>query len=120
MDWSLVFIHPTCQDILWYSPGVCPSLGLSTKLVSRIQTEPLKLGPSNSHTTYDRRTAPINFQGKGSKITCYRLLLNPVNTIHTELSQLGPSNFVRILLMTRTNPIDFKVMGQRSRSHARR
>ena len=42
-----------------------------------------------------------------------------VNTIQTEPLQLGPSNLVHILLMTRggTLPI-FKVRGQRSRSHA--
>ena len=43
-----------------------------------------------------------------------------VNTIQTELFQLGPSNFVYILLMTRGRTLlIFKVMGQRSRSHTR-
>ena len=55
--------------------GVRPSVGLSIKLVNRIQTEPF---------------------------------------------QLGLSNLVHILLMTRGQTLlIFKVMGQRSRSHAR-
>ena len=42
-----------------------------------------------------------------------------VNTIQTELFQLGSSNLVHILLMTRGQTLlMFKVMGQRSRSHA--
>ena len=42
-----------------------------------------------------------------------------VNTIETEPFQLGPSNLVHILLMTRGRTLlIFKVRGQRSRSHA--
>ena len=60
----------------------------------------VKLG---THTTYDKGTNPIDFQGHGSKVkvTRYTLLLNLVNTIQTEPFQLGPSNLVHILLMTR-------------------
>ena len=44
---------------------------------------------------------------------------NLVNTIQAEPFQLGPSNLVHILLMTRgPHLLIFKVMGQRSRSHA--
>ena len=42
-------------------------------------------------------------------------MLNLVNTIQTELFQLGPSNLVHRLLMTRgLHLLTFKVMGQRS------
>ena len=42
-----------------------------------------------------------------------------VNTIQTEPLQLGPSNLVHILLMTRERTLlIFKVWGQRSRSQA--
>ena len=42
-----------------------------------------------------------------------------VNTIQTELLQLGPSNLVHIFLITRGQHLFiFKVSGQRSRSHA--
>ena len=46
---------------------------------------------------------PIDFQGQGSKVkvTRYTLLFNLVNTIQPEPFQLGPSNLVHILLMTR-------------------
>ena len=77
----------------------------------------VKLG---THTTYDKRTNPIDFQGQGSKVkvTRYTLLFNLVNTIQTEPFQLGPSNLVHILLMTRGQTLlIFTVMGQRSRSH---
>ena len=70
-------------------------VGLSTKLVNMIQTEPfpartVKLG---IHATYDKRTNPIDFRGHGSKakVTRKTLLLNLVNTIHTESFQLEPS-----------------------------
>ena len=101
----------------------CLSVRLSTKLVNRIQTEPLQLGPSKlgTHTTYDKRMNPIDFQGQGSKVkvTSYTLLLNLVNTIQTEPFKLGSSKFVHILLMTRgRHLLIFKVRGQRSRSHA--
>ena len=70
----LIFICPTCRDVLWYGVGVSLSVRLSTKLVNTIQTEPF---------------------------------------------QLGPSNLVHRLLMTRGwHQLTFKVMGQRSRSHA--
>ena len=75
----------------------------------------IKLG---THTSYDKRTTPIDFQGQGSKVevTRYTLLLNLVNTIQTEPFQLWPSNLVRTLLMTRGwHLYIFKVMGQRSK-----
>ena len=48
---------------------------------------------------------PIDFQGQGSKVkvTNYTLLLNLVNMIQTKLLNLGLSNLVLILLMTRLN-----------------
>ena len=57
----------------------------------------------STHTTYNKRTTPIDFQGHGStvKVTRYTLLLNLVNTIKTEPFQLGPSNLVHIILMIR-------------------
>ena len=77
--------------VLWYGvgvclgvpPTVCQSVGLSTKLVNMIQTEPFQLG---THTAYDKRTKPIDFQGHGSKVkvTRYTLLLNLVNMIQTK------------------------------------
>ena len=75
----------------------------------------IKLG---THTSYDKRTTPIDFQGQGSKVevTRYTLLLNLVNMIQTEPFQLWPSNLVRTLLMTRGwHLYIFKVMGQRSK-----
>ena len=71
-----------------------------------------------THTSYDKRTTLINFQGQGSKVevTRYTLLLNLVNMIQTEPFQLWPSNLVRTLLMTRRwHLYIFKVMGQRSK-----
>ena len=48
------------------------------------------------------------------------LSTNLVNTIQTEPFQLGPSNLVYILLMTKGQHILlFKVRGQRSRSHTK-
>ena len=124
----VVFIRPTCRDVLLYGagvclsvrPSVCLSVRLSTKLVNTIQTatRTVKLG---THTPYDKRTNPIDFQGQGSKVkfTSYTLLLNLVNTTQTEPFQLGLSNLVHILLMTRgRHRMIFKVRGQRSRSHA--
>ena len=64
---------------------------------------------------------PVDFQGQGSglKVTGYTLLLNLVNRIQMEPFQLGLSNLVHILLMTKGQQIlIFKVMGQRSRSHS--
>ena len=83
-----------------------------------VSSRTVKLG---TYTTYDKRTNPIDFQGHGSKVkvTRYTLLLNLVNMIQTEPFQLGPSNLVHILLMTRgLTLLIFKVMGQRSRSRA--
>ena len=62
---------------------------------------------------------PIDFQGQGSKVkvTRYTLLLNLVNTIQTKPFQLGQSNLIHILLMTRGRHLSIsKVRGQRSRS----
>ena len=80
----------------------------------------VKLG---THTPYDKRMTPIDFQGQGSKIkvTCYKLLLNLVNMIQTEPFQLGPSNLLHIQCTSydkRKTPIDFQGQGQRSRSYA--
>ena len=75
----------------------------------------IKLG---THTSYDKRTTPIDFHVQGSKVevTRYTLLLNLVNMIQTEPFQLWPSNLVRTLLMTRGWRLYiFKVMGQRSK-----
>ena len=58
---------------------------------------------------------PIDFQVHGSKVkaTRYTLLLNLVNTILTELFQLGPSNLVHKVLMTRERHLlILKVKGQ--------
>ena len=57
----------------------------------------------DTHTTYDKRKTPIDFQGRWSKVKVTRntVLLNLVNMIQTELFKLGPSNLVHILLMTR-------------------
>ena len=123
----IIIIRPICRDVLWYGVGVCPSVcpsvcGSVHKACKHntdwtIPARTVKLG---THTTYDKRSNPIDFQGHGSKfkITCYTLMLNHVNTIQTEPFQLGPSNFVHILLMTRGGTLlIFKVMGQRSRSH---
>ena len=83
-----------------------------------ISARTIKLG---TQITYDKRKTPIDFQGHGSKVkvTRWTLLLNLVNRIQTEPFQLRPSNLVHRLLMTRgRHLLTFKVMGQRSRSHA--
>ena len=96
---------------------------LMLNLVNTIQTEPLKLQcrtvKIGKHTTYDKRTTLIDFQGQGSKVKVTRYaLFNFVNMIQTEPFQLGPSNLVHILLMIRgRHLLIFKVRGQRSRSH---
>ena len=75
----------------------------------------------DTHTTYDKRMKPIDFQGRGSKVkvTRYTVFLNLVKMIQTELFQLGPSNLIHILLMTRGRHLLIsKVRGQRLRSHA--
>ena len=79
-------------------------------------TVPARAVKLGAHTTYDKRTDPIDFQGQGSKVkvTCWTLLLILVNTIQTEPFQLGPLNLVHILLMTkRTTPIDFQGHGSK-------
>ena len=84
-------------------------------------TVPARTVKLGTHTTYDSRTNLIDFQGQGSKVkvTRHTLLLNLVNMIQTELFQLGLSNLVHILLITRGRTLlIFKVMGQRSRSLA--
>ena len=104
---------------------------LLLNLVNTIQTEACKHDTDRTisartvklctHITYDKRKNPIDFQGHGSKVkvTGYTLLLYLVNTIQTEPFQLGPSNLVHRLLITRgRHLLTFKVMGQRSRSHA--
>ena len=123
-----IFIRPTCWDVLWYGAGVCPSGCLSVcgsvrKACKhdRDWTVPARTVKLGTHTTYDKRTNPIDYQGQGSKVkvTCWTLLLNIVNRIQTEPFQLGPLNLVHILLMTRGQYLlIFKVMGQRSRSQA--
>ena len=58
-------------------------------------------------------TTPIDFQSNGSKVKVirYTLLLNLVNMIQTELFQIGSSNLVHKLLMTRgRHLLNFKVM----------
>ena len=63
-----------------------------------------------THTTYDKKMPPIDFQGQGSKVkvTRYTLLLNLVNTTQTKPIQLGSSNLVHILLI-----IDFQCQGSK-------
>ena len=107
---------------VWASvqPSVCGSVRKPCKHDTdwTVSARTVKL---RTHTTYDKKTNPIDFQGHGSKVkvTRYTLLLNLVNTIQTEPFQLGPSNLVHILLMKRgLTLLIFKVMGQRSRSRA--
>ena len=74
-----VFIRPTCRDVLWYGVGVClsvrPSVCPSVHKACRHDTDwtvwarTVKLG---THTTYDKRTNPIDFQGQGSKVKVTR------------------------------------------------
>ena len=110
------------------------SVRLSTKLVDTIQTEPFQLGRSNLvhrllmtrgrtllifKVMGQRSRSQATGHGSKVKVTGYTLLLNLVYTIQTEPFQLGPSNLVHRLLMTRgRHLLAFKVMGQRSRSHA--
>ena len=76
---SLIFIRPTCRDVLWYGAGVCLSVCPSVHKACRhdtewtVQVRTVKLG---TFITYDKRTDPINFQGQGSKVkvTCYSLM----------------------------------------------
>ena len=84
-----------------------------------VSARTVKLG---THTIYDERTTPIDFQGQGSKVkvTRYTVLLNIVNMIQTESFKLGPSNLVHILLMTRgRHLLIVKVRDQRSRSNTK-
>ena len=82
---------------LWYGAGVCLSVRLSVHKACKHDTDwtvaarTVKLG---THTTYDKRTNPIDFQGRRSKVkvTSYTLLLNLVNTIQTESFKLELSN----------------------------
>ena len=126
----IVFIRPTCRDVLlWYGDGVCVCLGDRPSVCGSVRkackhdrdwTVPARAVKFGIHTTYDKRTDPIDFQGQGSKVkvTRWTLLLNLVNTIQTEPFELGLSNLVHILLMTRGRSLlIFKVRGQRSRSH---
>ena len=125
----LIFIRPTCRDVLWYGAGVCPSVCLSVRPPVHkackhdtdwtVWARTVKLG---TLTTYDKRINPIDFQGQGSKVkvTRYILMLKLVNTIQTEPFQLGPSNLLHILLLIRRRHLlIFKVRGQRSRSHTK-
>ena len=96
---------------LYGRPSVCLSLSWSVHKAckhDKDRTVPARPANLGTHTTYDKRTNPNDFQGqrvkfRGSKVkvTCYTLLLNLVNTIQTEPFQLEPSNLVHILLMTR-------------------
>ena len=67
-------------------PSVCLSVHKACKHDTdwTVAARTVKLG---THTTYDKRTNLIDFQGQGSKVkvTAYTLLLNLVNTIQTEL-----------------------------------
>ena len=73
------------------------------------------------YTPYDKRTSPIDFQGQGSKVkvTHYTLLLNLVNTIQTEMFQLGPSNLVHTSYDKRTTATMycFSRSGVKGRGH---
>ena len=55
-------------------------------------TVPARTVKLGTHTTYDKRTNPTDFQGQGSKlkVTCWTSLFNLVNRIQTEPFQLGP------------------------------
>ena len=77
-----------------------------------VSARTVKLG---THTTYDKRTNPIDFQGHGSKVkvTHCTLLLNLVNTIQTEPFHLGLSNLVHVLLTTRGRTLNFQGQGSK-------
>ena len=72
-----------------------------------------------TYTSYDKRMSPIDFQGQGSKVkvTHYTLLLNLVNTIQTELFQLGPSNLVHTSYDKKDNSYCFSRSGVKGRGH---
>ena len=131
---------PTCIDFHGQGSKVkVTRYTLLLNLVNTIQTEPFQPGPSNlvHRLLMTRGRHPIDSQGHGSKVkvtrytSLYTLLFNLVNMIQIELFQLGLSNFVHILLMTRGSNLVhillmtrgrtlliFKVRGQRSRSQA--
>ena len=100
------------------SPSVCLSVHKSCKHETdwTIAARTVKLG---THTTYDKRTNPIDFQSQGSKVkvTSYTLLLNLVNTIQTGPFKLGLSNLVLILLMTRWRHLLISRSGVKGQGH---
>ena len=72
---SLFIIRPTYRDVLWYEFDLRRSLsmGLSTKLVNTIQTEPCQIGSLNAvHILLMTRDRNIDFYDRGSKVkvTC--------------------------------------------------
>ena len=84
-------------------------------------TVPARAVKLGTHTTCDKRTNPIDFQGQGSKVkvTCWTLLLKPCKqdtdwTVSARTMKLGTHNSYD----KRTTPIDFQGQGQRSWSHA--
>ena len=97
MEPSVTILHPTCFSIIamhlvFYTPD----------LSGRIMVWRLRLSVCLS--------------------VCPSVCLSTklVDTTQTEPFQLGPSDLVHILLMTREQTLlIFKVRGQRSRSHAR-
>ena len=87
-------------------PSVRPSVCMSICHTCKHDTDwtvPARVVKLGTHTTYDKRMNPIDFQGKRSKVKVkrYTMLLNLVNVIQTEQFQLGPSNLEHILLITR-------------------
>ena len=105
MAWASVCpsVHKACiHDTDWVGLSIRLSVHKACKHDTdwTVAVRTVKL---STHTTYDKRTNPIDFQGQGSKVkvTGYTLLLNLVNTIQTEPFKLGSSNLVHILLMTR-------------------
>ena len=88
MNMLLIFIRPTCRDVLWYGVGVCLSVRLTVRLCVcesvhkackhntdwTVWAGTVKLW---THTSYNKRTTPtcIHFQGQGSKVnaTCLTL-----------------------------------------------
>ena len=77
-------------------------------------TVPARTVKFGIHTSYDKRTTPICFQGQVSKfkVKRYTLLLNLVNIIQTEPFKLGPSNVV-CTYGKRTTPICFQGQGSK-------
>ena len=145
--WTMLFEHPSvlsrfCSTLLYarlvgtyygmarasvrpsFWASVCLSVRGSVRKAckhDRNWTVPARTVKLGTHTTFDKRTNPFDFQDQGSdvKITRWTFLLNLVDTIKTEQFQLGPSNLVHILLLTRGRKLlIIKVRGQRSRLHA--